>query len=128
MTMRKLWVVDHPYPPTAEDISAAAASGAAEIVCSPIPPRLAAQGVGTAGYHEIETSAPRRLIAKPLVHQRVAALGKIAAVYAVLQADADAFGRWLMPGYTAVYADDPDLLTILAAAGLSEAEIAAVTA
>lgn len=50
--MRKLFIVDHDFPPTSEDLAAAATAGATEIICG-IPPALADLGITTFGYHEV---------------------------------------------------------------------------
>lgn len=50
--MRKIFIVDHDFPPTADDLIAATIVGAAEVVCG-IPPTLAAEGIDTFGYHEV---------------------------------------------------------------------------
>lgn len=71
---------------------------------------------------------PRRLIPKPVVHNRLVALGKLEAAWAVLNSDPDILGRWLMPGHPNVYADDPGLLGVLNAIGCTEAEIEEITA
>ena len=70
----------------------------------------------------------RRILDKAVVHSRVSALGKLGAVWAILQSDPDLLGRWLMPGRPDVYADDEGLLAVLAAAGCSEGETAEITA
>lgn len=50
--MRKVFLVDHDFPPTEADMAAAAAAGAAEVVCG-IPEALARDGVASFGYHEL---------------------------------------------------------------------------
>lgn len=50
--MRKLFLVDHDFPPTPDDLTAASDAGATEVVCG-IPPALSAEGITTFGYHEI---------------------------------------------------------------------------
>lgn len=55
--MRIVFLVDHGFPPTPDDMAAAAAVGAPEVICG-IPPALAALGIASFGRHEIE-EAPR---------------------------------------------------------------------
>ena len=71
---------------------------------------------------------PRRLIAKSVVQERVNDLGKLGAAFAALNADPVSFGRWFAPDWPQVFADDEGLLTLLAAIGCTEEEIATVTA
>lgn len=70
----------------------------------------------------------RRLIAKSTVQERVNAVGKLGAAFAILQADPISFGRWFAPDWPNVYFDDPGLLAVLEAAGCTPEEIAAITA
>lgn len=51
--MRKVYLVNHAFPPTPEDLAAAALAGAGEVICG-LPPALAAAGVDGYGYHEID--------------------------------------------------------------------------
>jgi len=75
-----------------------------------------------------EEPAPRRLIAKSLVQERVHAIDKLGIAFAALQAEPILFGRWFAPDWPNVYADDENLLLLLNAIGCTEAEIAEITA
>jgi hypothetical protein len=55
--MRKVFLLDHDFPPTEEDITAATDAGAAEVICG-IPEALAALGIDSFGYHEIADPTP----------------------------------------------------------------------
>lgn len=77
---------------------------------------------------EPEPEPVRRLIAKSVVQERMHAAGKLSAVLAALQSQPIFFARWFAPDWPNVYFDDEGLLTVLAAIGCTEAEIAAITA
>lgn len=71
---------------------------------------------------------PRRLIPKSTVQERVAAVGKLDAVMAVLLSQPLYFSRWFAPNHPNVYFDDEDMLAMLNAVGCTEAQIADITA
>lgn len=75
-----------------------------------------------------EPEPVRRLIAKSVVQERMHAAGKLSAALAALQIQPIFFARWFAPDWPNVYFDDEGLLTVLAAIGCTEAEIAAITA
>jgi hypothetical protein len=75
-----------------------------------------------------EIVAPRRLIPKSLVQERVNAIGKLALAFGALNSDPISFGRWFAPDWPNVYADDPGLLTILDTIGCSPEQVEAITA
>lgn len=50
--MRKIYIVDHEWPPTTEDLAAAEAAGATEVLCGG-GSALARLGVATFGFHEL---------------------------------------------------------------------------
>lgn len=77
---------------------------------------------------EPEPEPVRRLIAKSVVQERMHAAGKLSAALAALQSQPIFFARWFAPDWPNVYFDDEGLLTVLAAIGCTEAEIAAITA
>lgn len=72
--------------------------------------------------------APRRLIPKSVVQERVNAVGKLGAILTALNAQPIYFARWFAPNYPNVYFDDPDMLALLAAVGCTAGEIVAITA
>jgi hypothetical protein len=72
--------------------------------------------------------APRRLLAKSTVQERVNAIGKLDEVMTVLNSQPIYFARWFAPDWPNVYFDDEGLLAILAAVGCTEAEIETITA
>lgn len=84
---------------------------------------LAAAGVPTGAL-----PAPRREIPKSVVQERVNALGKLGAVFAILNSQPIYFARWFAPNWPNVYADDVGLLQVLGGAGCTADEIAQVTA
>lgn len=61
--MRKLYVVDHAWPPTQADLAAAAAAGATETHCG-LSPALQALGVSTFGYHVVGRETPAQRAAR----------------------------------------------------------------
>ena len=72
--------------------------------------------------------APRRLIKKSVVQERVNAIGKLGTVLAALNSEPLYFARWFAPDWPNVYADDEGLLAVLTAVGCTEGEIATITA
>ncbi|MGA0604852.1 hypothetical protein ACO2Q0_02540 [Phenylobacterium sp. VNQ135] len=76
--------------------------------------------------HDELPPVERRLIPKSVIQERVNAIGKLGAAFAVLQADPISFGRWFAPDCPNVYFDDEGLLAVLTEAGCTEAEIAAI--
>lgn len=72
--------------------------------------------------------APRRLIKKSIVQERVNAIGKLGTVLTALNAEPLYFARWFAPDWPNVYADDEGLLAVLTAVGCTEGEIATITA
>ncbi|MCR5875178.1 hypothetical protein LRS10_13855 [Phenylobacterium sp. J426] len=79
-------------------------------------------------HHDEAPEVERRLIPKSVIQERVHAVGKLGAAFAVLQADPISFGRWFAPDWPNVYFDDEGLRAVLAEAGCTEAEIATITA
>ncbi len=73
---------------------------------------------------------PRRLIPKSVIQERVNDVGKLGAVMAVLRSEGQEinYARWFAPDWPNVYFDDPAMLTLLAAVGCTEGEIATITA
>ena len=73
---------------------------------------------------------PRRLIPKSVIQERVNDIGKLGAVMAVLRSEGQEinYARWFAPDWPNVYFDDPAMLTLLAAVGCTEGEIATITA
>lgn len=71
---------------------------------------------------------PRRALPKSTITARLIDLGKASDVKAALDTDPVAWARWVAPDWPNVYADDEGLLAFLAALGLTEDQIAAVTA
>lgn len=59
--------------------------------------------------------ADRRLVPKSLIVERLNAAGKLAAAKSALDANLYARERWYAPDKPAVYADDPEVLSLLAA-------------
>lgn len=74
------------------------------------------------------TPTPRRLIPKSVIHERVNDIGKLDAALSALQSQAILYARWFAPDWPNVYADDPEMLTLLSAIGCTEAEITEITA
>ena len=94
-----------------------------------LPPEVTGyEGEGFFYVEPAPPSPPRRDLPKSLVHSRLRDVGKLGAAWTVLSSNPDYLGRWLMPGYPTVYADDTDLLAVLAAAGCTATEIANITA
>jgi hypothetical protein len=90
-----------------------------------------AQAAADAAALAAAQAATRRLIAKSVVQERVNALGKWAAVAALLYTNGLPniyYARWFAPDWPQVYADDPSMLALLTYAGLTADEIATVTA
>lgn len=73
-------------------------------------------------------AAPRRLIAKSVVQERVDAVGKMDDALTALLSQPLQFARWFAPDWPNVYADDEGLLMLLAAIGCTEGQIATITA
>jgi hypothetical protein len=71
---------------------------------------------------------PRRTIPKSIVIARVEVAGKLAAVWAGLQAQPLLFSQWFTPDWPNVFFDDEGMLAMLDGVGCTEAEIAAITA
>ena len=74
-----------------------------------------------------EPDPVRRTIPKSIVQARVAAVGKMEAVFAALMSQPLQFAQWFAPDWPNVYFDDPGLLAVLAAVGCDPAEIEAIT-
>lgn len=75
-----------------------------------------------------EAPVQRRLLPKSTVTSRLIEMGKAAAVKAAMDANPVAWARWFTPDWPDVYADDDGLLAFLVAIGLTEGQIATVTA
>jgi hypothetical protein len=75
-----------------------------------------------------QSAAPRRLIKKSVVQERVNAIGKLGDVFTALNANPINFARWFAPDWPEVYADDPGLLAVLAGVECTSDQIATVTA
>jgi hypothetical protein len=73
----------------------------------------------------VEPEAPRRMVRKSLVQQRLIDAGLMDRAYLVLTSQPAAFARWFAPDHPEVYADDPDALAMLAAIGAVPAVIMA---
>jgi hypothetical protein len=69
----------------------------------------------------------RQEIPKHIVQDRLHALGKLDACFAVIQSNAALFGEWFVHGPN-VYADDAQFIQVLQSIGCTAAEIAQVTA
>lgn len=67
-------------------------------------------------------------IKKAVVTERLQALGKFDAFWAVLQADPVSFDLWYSPSSPNVWQDDARVITAFQAGGLTETEIAEVLA
>jgi hypothetical protein len=61
--------------------------------------------------------APRRLVAKSLIVERLHAAGLLAAARSALDADLYARERWYAPDKPSIYADDAEALALLTAIG-----------
>lgn len=75
--------------------------------------------------------APRRLVPKSSIQERVNAAGKWDAAMALLMPGGVPtinYARWFAPDWPQVYADDENMLAILTAAGCTPEEIAEITA
>ena len=64
------------------------------------------------------------------MQDRLITIGKLAAILTVLKATGNEayFAKWFAPDWPQVYADDPDMLTLMAAVGLTADQVAAATA
>ena len=71
---------------------------------------------------------PAALLPKSLIQERVNDLGKLQQVFAILNSQPIMFARWFAPDWPNVNADDAGLHQILAAVGLTDEQIAQVTA
>jgi hypothetical protein len=72
--MRKVFLLDHEFPPTEADIAAATNAGAAEVICG-IPEALATLGIDSFGYHEIADPGPVVPASVSMRQARLALLG-----------------------------------------------------
>jgi hypothetical protein len=61
--------------------------------------------------------APRRLVPKSLIVDRLNTTGKLAAAQAALNANLYVRERWYAADKPAIYADDPEVLALLTAIG-----------
>src|SRR5688572_27183807 len=61
--------------------------------------------------------APRRLVPKSVIVDRLNAAGKLGAARVALDANLYARERWYAPDRPAIYFDDPEALALLAAIG-----------
>lgn len=114
--MRKVYLIEF-GPPTPEDFAEAHALGAAEIIVG-IPEALADIGITTYGFHEVpQNEEPRRTLPKSVVQDRLYTAGKFDAAWALVTSDPYMFARWVAPNHPNVYADDSDLLAVLAQVG-----------
>jgi hypothetical protein len=68
---------------------------------------------------------PRRLVPKSTIIDRLNAAGKLVAASAALNANLYTRERWYAPDRPAVYADDPEVLALLAAIGADPAVVLA---
>ncbi len=75
----------------------------------------------------IDATVERRTVAKSLIMSRLHAAGKFSAVWSILKAPGNEYAdaRWHAPDWPEVYADDPEMVTILKAVG---ADVEAITA
>jgi hypothetical protein len=83
--------------------------------------------VATARFEPLPP-APRRLIRKSEVQERVHGLGKLDDAFSYMMGEPLLFLRWTAADRPQVYADDGGLLQVLNGIGCTEAEIAAITA
>lgn len=88
----------------------------------------AEEEVEWAEMQAVPPEAPRRLIPKSVVQERINAVGKLGAALTALNAQPLYFARWFAPNYPNVFFDDPDMLALLAAVGCAAGEIEAITA
>lgn len=65
---------------------------------------------------------------KSTVVSRLNTIGKLAAVFAVIQSSPLLFGLWFAPDWPNVYCDDADVLSAFSAAGLTADEVSQVMA
>lgn len=72
--------------------------------------------------------APRRLVPKSDIQDRLDAIGFLLPVFEVLQANPREYLKWVVPNHRNVYADDPAMLQVFAAVGMSQEQIETVTA
>ncbi len=77
---------------------------------------------------EASPDAPRRLIPKSVIQERVNDIGKLEAVLAALQSQAILYARWFAPDWPNVYYNDAAMLYLLDAVGCTAPEITAITA
>jgi len=77
---------------------------------------------------EASPSAPRRLIPKSVIQERVNDIGKLEAVLAALQSQAILYARWFAPDWPNVYYNDEAMLFLLDAVGCTPEEITDITA
>lgn len=72
--------------------------------------------------------APRAELRKSTVVARLDAIGKLAPVWSILNAQPILFAQWFAPDWPNVYCDDAGMLQVFQAAGLTAEQIATVTA
>lgn len=72
--------------------------------------------------------APRPLLRKSLVQERLHLIGKLGAALEALNSEPILYVRWFAPDWPNVYADDAGLLGVLSDIGCTAEEIAAITA
>lgn len=70
-------------------------------------------------------TAPRRLIPKSVIQDRLITAGKIGAVLAALQSSPADYVKWFAPDWPNVFADDDRMLEVLRAVG---ADVETITA
>lgn len=70
-------------------------------------------------------AAPRAMVSKSTVQQRIIEAGKMGQAYAALTANPVYFARWFAPDHPSVYCDDPDAVTLVTALGLEPATVLA---
>lgn len=71
---------------------------------------------------------PRPELPKSTVIARLDGIDKLNAVWTILNAMPVLFAKWFSPDWPNVYCDDPGMLQVFQAAGLTADEIATVTA
>lgn len=77
---------------------------------------------------EESEDAPRRLIPKSIIQERVNDIGKLELVLTALESQAILYARWFAPDWPNVYYNDGAMLFLLGAVGCTSEEIAVITA
>jgi hypothetical protein len=126
--MRKVFLLDHDFPPTEEDITAATDAGAAEVICG-IPEALAALGIDSFGYHEIADppAPPIEPVSMRQAQLALLAAGRLDAVEAAIAGANKATQIWWAT--SPMLSRDNDVLkAVQLALGWSEEDVDALFA